>query len=216
MADSSSYERHAPLDPQRVGTFALICLLVIPGFASAYRRGEPDGFSKRLSEAALERTDHEVVYDGTYRSIEYPNGDVPDGIGVCTDVVVRAYRRLGIDLQKAVHEEMTAHFDAYPKNWNLSRPDSNIDHRRVPNLRSFFSRKGILLPTTRDSKDYVAGDLVTWMLPKNTPHIGIVVGRKSPDGIRPLVVHNIGRGPSLDDMLFDYPITGHYRYYGTP
>jgi hypothetical protein len=200
----------------RIGTYALTFALLAPCTSSSYRAGEPDDFSKRLSGAALERTAHRVTYDGSYRSIEYPNGDVPEGVGVCTDVVIRSYRQLGIDLQEDVHEEMAAHFDAYPKTWNLSRPDSNIDHRRVPNLQTFFSRRGIVLPVTRNPEDYVAGDLVTWMVPDDLPHIGIVVDRKSSDGSRPLVVHNIGRGPKLEDILFDFPITGHYRYYGTP
>ena len=174
------------------------------------------GFGERLVRAALERTRHRVTYDGSYRSIPYPLGDVPDDIGVCTDVVIRAYRKLGIDLQKDVHEEMSAHFEAFPKRWGLSHPDPNIDHRRVPNLRTFFSRKGAVLAITDVAADYRAGDLVTWRVGGNRPHIGIVVGRRSPEGERPLVVHNIGRGPVLEDILFRYPITGHYRYSGLP
>ena len=198
----------------RASTIIIIAALVIPSSALSYRAGEPEGFSERLTEAALERTAHHVAYDGSYRSIGYPNGDVPDDVGVCTDVLIRAYRKLGIDLQKDVHEEMAAHFDAYPKMWGLSRPDPNIDHRRVPNLQTFFSRRGVALPITRDPRDYVAGDLVTWMIPGNLPHIGIVVDRRSDDGGRFLAVHNIGRGPKLEDILFKFPITGHYRYYG--
>ncbi len=193
----------------------MLSALVVPLSALGYRPGEPDEFSKRLSEAALERTTHHVVYDGSYRPIGYPGGDVPDDVGVCTDVLIRSYRKLGIDLQKDVHEEMTAHFDAYSRNWGLSRPDPNIDHRRVANLQTFFTRSGIVLPITEDPNDYVAGDLVTWRIPGNLPHIGIVVDRKSVDGIRPLIVHNIGSGPELEDILFRYPITGHYRYYGS-
>ncbi len=195
---------------------ALLALLALPpSLAAGQREGEPDGFSAGLSRAALERTRHQVTYDGSYRSIEYPNGDVPPDVGVCTDVVIRSYRKLGIDLQRDVHEEMLAYFDAFPKNSGLSRPDPNIDHRRVPHLQAFFSRRGVVLPVTRDPDDYVAGDLVTWMLPNNLPHIGVVVEGKSPDGRRPLVVHNIGRGPKLEDVLFAHPITGHYRYYGS-
>lgn len=191
-----------------------IVILLLPSLSAADREGEPAGFSKRLSQAALDRTKHKVSYDGSYRPIEYPNGDVPEGVGVCTDVVIRAYRKLGIDLQKDVHEEMAIHPDVFPKNWNLRGPDSNIDHQRVPNLETFFARKGIVLPVTKDPADYLAGDLVTWVIPNNLPHIGIVVDRKSRDGVRPLVVHNIGQGPKLEDMLFDYRLSGHYRYYG--
>ena len=134
---------------------------------------------------------------------------------MCTDVVIRTYRAVGVDLQQTVHEDMSLQFDEYPKNWDLSRTDSNIDHRRVPNLRTFFSRKGASLPVSEQPGDYLPGDLVTWMLPGNLPHIGIVADRRSQDGERPLIVHNIGAGPKLEDMLFDYPITGHYRYRGS-
>ena len=188
--------------------------LVLPAMADAYRPGEPPDFSKNLVQAALERTRHEVIYDGSYFSIAYPNGDVPNDVGVCTDVIIRSYRQLGIDLQADVHEEMLLHFDAFPANWGLTKPDPNIDHRRVPNLQALFSRRGIVLPASRDPGDYVAGDLVTWMISGHLPHIGVITDQRSDDGLRPLVVHNIGQGPKLEDMLFDYPITGHYRYYG--
>lgn len=168
-----------------------------------------------LVEAAVERTSHSVVYDGSYRSLPYPGGDVPDGIGVCTDVVIRSYRAVGIDLQKEVHEDMNARFDLYPDNWGLSRPDANIDHRRVPNLQAFFRRKGRELPVTGDPADYRPGDLVTWTVPPKLPHIGIVVDSRSASGERPLIVHNIGRGPEVEDTLFKYPITGHYLYPAT-
>jgi len=193
----------------------IILLLVIPGLVSAYRQGEPTDFSKKLSQAAIERTKHIVRYDGRYRKISYPNGDVPDNVGVCTDVIVRSYRKLGIDLQKDIHEDMKEHFDKYPKLWGLSKPDTNIDHRRVPNLRTLFKRKGIILPISKDPNDFVAGDIITWMLPGNLPHIGIVIDSSSGDGNMPLIVHNIGLGPVIEDILFDYQITGHYRYYGT-
>ena len=174
----------------------------------------PDDHRARLVDAALERTHHSVTYDGSYRRIAYPGGDVPDDVGVCTDVVIRAYREIGIDLQRDVHEDMAGAFDAYPSIWGLTRPDPNIDHRRVPNLRTLFDRHGEKLDTSGDGADYAPGDLVTWTLPGNLPHIGIVVDRRSRDGARPLIVHNIGAGPRLEDMLFDYPITGHYRYDG--
>jgi uncharacterized protein YijF (DUF1287 family) len=199
----------------RLQTFVVASIVVLAAPSIAYRDGEPEGFSKRLVRAAVERTNHRVAYDGSYRSIPYPNGDVPRSIGVCTDLIIRAYREIGVDLQKDVHEEMKAHFEAFPKNWDLRRPDPNIDHRRVPNLQTFFSRKGIVLPVTARAEDYAAGDLVTWVVAGNLPHIGIVAEQKLPDGQRPLIVHNIGRGPQVEDILFSFPITGHYRYYGS-
>jgi hypothetical protein len=144
----------------------------------------------------------------------YPGGDVPVDVGVYTDLVIRAYRRLGIDLQKEVHEEMRGDFAAFPKLWRLSRPDSNIDHQRVPNLQRFFERRGVALPVSHNPDDYRPGDLVPWMLPGNLRHIGIVVDRHSADGERPLIVHNIGAGPELEDGLFGFPVTEHYRYFG--
>ncbi|MFC1750907.1 DUF1287 domain-containing protein [Pseudomonadota bacterium] len=175
-----------------------------------------DAFTSDLVKAAKERTRHDVRYDGAYISIAYPNGDVPANMGVCTDVVIRSFRKVGIDLQKEVHEDMRANFSQYPSKriWGLTRPDKNIDHRRVPNLQVFFTRFGESLPVTNNSNDYQPGDLVTWMLPGNLPHIGIVIDDTSRDGRRPLIAHNIGEGPKINDMLFDYEITGHYRYVG--
>ena len=170
------------------------------------------GLTEDLIAAAKERTRYDVVYDGSYVAIPYPMGDVPTDKGVCTDVIIRSYRKIGIDLQVEVHRDMKAHFRKYPKIWGLSRPDPNIDHRRVPNLQVFFRRKGEQLPVSDRAEDYRPGDLVTWMLPGNLPHIGIVVDRKSRDGKRFLIVHNIGRGPKMEDTLFDFPITGRYRY----
>lgn len=170
------------------------------------------GFYKALSDSALTLTKQQVVYDPSYFRLDYPNGDVPLGKGVCTDVVIRAYRKLGIDLQKEVHEDMRDHFDKYPKNWGLSRPDKNIDHRRVPNLMTFFGRYGTALPLTQNPSDYEAGDIVCWNLGGGITHIGIVSGIKTDDGPRPLIVHNIGQGQVLEDMLFDFRIIGHYRY----
>ena len=181
--------------------------------ATAYAQEQSFPAGKRLVEAAIERTSHRVTYDGSYRSLAYPGGDVPDNIGVCTDVVIRAYRAgLGIDLQKALHEDMAGNFAAYPKIWGLSRPDRNIDHRRVPNLEIFFKRHGRTLPVSQDAGDYKPGDLVTWRIPGNLPHIGVVTDQRSWDGRRLLIAHNIGRGPKLEDMLFDYRISGHFRY----
>jgi uncharacterized protein len=177
------------------------------------RPREPVGIVKALCEAALAQTKHAVRYDGSYRIISYPGGDVPADMGVCTDVVIRSYRMLGIDLQREVHEEMRSNFDVFPKKWRLKEPDTNIDHRRVPNLQVFFSRRGVVLPVTQKAQDYQPGDIVTWSV-WTRPHIGLVVDRLSTDGKRFMIVHNIGRGQELEDMLFDYPITGHYRYYG--
>lgn len=190
----------------KLTSLLLLCLLPICSMA--------DTFSDKLVAAALERTEHKVRYDGRYMRIAYPNGDVPANIGVCTDVVIRSYRALGIDLQQLVHEDMRDNFALYPSKriWGLTRPDSNIDHRRVPNLQAFFSRHGESLAVSQQGSHYQPGDLVTWMLPGNLPHIGIVVDKTSTDGQRPLIVHNIGAGPVLADMLFDYSITGHYRF----
>ncbi len=169
-------------------------------------------FYKKLSDAAIETTKVQVVYDPAYRSITYPNGDVAPARGVCTDLVIRAYRKLSIDLQKEVHEDMKTHFALYPKIWGLSRPDPNIDHRRVPNLMKFFERHGVALPVTSNPKDFQPGHIVTWDLGRGVPHIGIVVNQKSRDGKRYLIAHNIGKGQELADCLFDYTITGHYQY----
>jgi uncharacterized protein len=178
--------------------------------ARAKDRSKP--FELRLSAAAMERLTHRVAYDPAYLRIPYPMGDVPANIGVCTDEVIRAYRTLGIDLQRLVHEDIKAHFALYPRAWGLARPDTNIDHRRVLNLRVFFKRKGKALPVTKQGRDYRAGELVTWMLPGNLPHIGIATEARSADGERPLFVHNVGRGPQLEDILFSYPITGRYVF----
>ncbi len=164
-----------------------------------------------LSEAALGLTRQNVTYDPSYYSIAYPNGDIPSGKGVCTDVVIRAYRKLGIDLQKEVHEDMKANFDAYPNIWGLRSTDKNIDHRRVPNLMAYFKRRGAEMPITSEPTDYRPGDIVSWNLGGAITHIGIVVDRKSKDGKRNLIVHNIGAGQVLEDCLFDFKIIGHYR-----
>ena len=171
-------------------------------------------FVQELIRAAVAQTSVPVVYDGSYRRIPYPGGDVPAHVGVCTDLIVRAYRKVGVDLQVRVHEDMRTAFASYPHSWGLSRPDPSIDHRRVPNLQTYLRRRGAQLPVTADAPEYLPGDLVTWMLPGNLPHIGLVTDQRSPDGRRPLVAHNIGRGPEVEDMLFSFPVTGHYRYSG--
>ena len=169
-------------------------------------------FYSKLSDAAIELTNQKVVYDPTYFVIKYPNGDVPSDKGVCTDVIIRAYRKLGIDLQKEIHEDMKANFKKYPQKWQLKQPDKNIDHRRVPNLMMFFSRFGIIKANTINAKDFQTGDIICWNLEGNLTHIGIVINKKSADGQRHLIVHNIGAGQVIEDCLFNYTIIGHYRY----
>jgi uncharacterized protein YijF (DUF1287 family) len=166
----------------------------------------------KLVEAAITLTNEDVKYDPTYFRIPYPNGDVPANKGVCTDVVIRAYRKIGIDLQQQVHEDMESNFNKYPNLWGLSRTDTNIDHRRVPNLMTFFSRHGTSLPTKKIADNYKPGDIVAWSLGGGLVHIGIVISKRSSDGKRHLIVHNIGNGQEVSDCLFLYPILGHYRY----
>lgn len=169
-------------------------------------------FYQQLADSAMSLTNDNVIYDPAYFSIDYPNGDVPTGKGVCTDVVIRAYRKLGIDLQKEVHEDMKANFPKYPNNWGLSSTDRNIDHRRVPNLMTFFSRHGIVKAITQNPEDYQPGDIVSWNLSGGITHIGIVSNKKSKDGKRYLIVHNIGSGQVAEDVLFDFKIIGHHKY----
>ena len=165
-----------------------------------------------LNDAALELTKQKVTYDPSYFSINYPNGDIPIDKGVCTDVIIRAYRKLGIDLQKEVHEDMKANFSKYPKIWGLKTTDKNIDHRRVPNLMIYFKRQRAELPITKNTSDYKPGDVVAWNLGGAITHIGIVVNKKSSDGKRDLIVHNIGAGQVVEDCLFNFKIIGHYRF----
>jgi len=169
-------------------------------------------FFVKLADSALALTKQQVSYDPTYFQLQYPNGDVPGNKGVCTDVVIRAYRKLGIDLQKEVHEDMQANFSKYPKNWGLKHTDKNIDHRRVPNLMTFFTRKGASKPITSTPADYLPGDIVCWNLGGGLTHIGLVVNKKSTDGKRNLIVHNIGNGQVQEDCLFNFKIIGHYRF----
>ena len=169
-------------------------------------------FYNRLSDSTITLTKQDVQYDSRYFTIKYPNGDVPKDKGVCTDVIIRAYRKLGIDLQKEVHEDMAANFDKYPKKWGMKHTDKNIDHRRVPNLMVFFTRHGVVKTITNNPKDYQPGDIVCWDLGGGITHIGIVVNKKSNNGERPLMVHNIGGGQVIEDCLFNYKIIGHYQY----
>ncbi len=177
--------------------------------------------AQKLNKAALDRLLANVTYDPAYVSIKYPMGDVPAHMGVCSDVIIRSYRKLGLDLQELVHKDMRRAFGKYPKRWGLKRPYKNIDHRRVANLRVFLTRHGKVLKISNKAADYKTGDLVTWdlagtkpssLIHTKLPHIGIVTDRRSATGARPLIVHNIGRGPKLEDILFQYKITGHYRY----
>ncbi|HZT58082.1 MAG TPA: DUF1287 domain-containing protein [Pyrinomonadaceae bacterium] len=183
--------------------------------SSAPRPSSGSPFLDKLVEAAIERTGHQIRYDQSYFTIDYPNGDVPSDVGVCTDEVIRSYRAVGVDLQRLVHEDMERAFDAYPHKWGLKKTDTNIDHRRVPNLMTFFERQGAGLPVTNDARDYKPGDVVSWDLGGGMTHIGIVVNVPSDaDAARMQIVHNIGAGPKMEDVLFGWKITGHYRYTG--
>ncbi len=165
----------------------------------------------KLVEAARKQVGVTTMYDPAYVSITFPNGDIPIERGVCTDVVIRAFRSgLSQDLQKLVNEDMRGNFSAYPKQWGLSKPDKNIDHRRVPNLQTYFKRKGWSLTVTKTATDYQPGDIVTCTVPPNLPHVMIVSDKKGSDQT-PLVLHNIGRGAQEEECLFTYPLTGHYR-----
>lgn len=185
----------------------IICLFLI----NHNSFGQVD-FSTRLSDATILLIDPTILYDPAYFSIDYPNGDVPADRGVCTDVIIRAYRKLGIDLQKEVHEDMKANFSTYPKSWGLSHTDKNIDHRRVPNLMMYFSRHGKTKLLALNSSAYLPGDIVCWDLGNGITHIGLVVDKKSSDSQRHLLVHNIGGGQVLADCLFDFRIIGHYSF----
>jgi uncharacterized protein YijF (DUF1287 family) len=203
--------------PNRAAVLFFVTIVAAAGISA---QTSPDAsaralFLQRLVNAAIERTQHSVRYEPAYVRIPYPGGDVPADTGVCTDEIIRTYRALGVDLQKEVHEDMVANFAAYPRKrrWILSKPDSNIDHRRVPNLMVFFGRKGETLPITQHASDYRPGDLVTYDLGGNVPHIAIVVDQKAETGAY-LIVHNIGQGPRMEDVLLRWKITGHYRYYG--
>ena len=188
--------------------------LAISKKSDSYYIENPATFEEKLSNAALSIIDEDVVYTPNYVSIKYPNGDVPPKTGVCTDVIIRAYRKVNIDLQKEVHEDLKANFSKYPnlKKWGLKNPDTNIDHRRVPNLEIFFERKGQKLEVTKEASDYKTGEIVIWMINGKLPHIGIITNKKSSDGKRPMIVHNVGAGQVLEDCLFAYPIVGHFKY----
>ena len=186
---------------------ALVCLLASPASGQ-------DGDRERLLAAAHAQQGVTRHYDGSYVALGYPGGDVPADRGVCTDVVIRALRATGLDLQKAVHEDMRRNFAAYPPLWGLRRPDRNIDHRRVPNLETWLRRAGHALPVSSRAADYQPGDLVSWRLPGGLPHIGVVSDRRAADGSgRRLVVHNIGAGVQVEDVLLAWAPVGHFRVF---
>jgi uncharacterized protein len=187
----------------------LLAALCIPQHAWA-NKVYPD---RKLVEAATSQIGVTTLYDPAYVKLAYPNGDVPIDRGVCTDVVIRAYRQgLGIDLQQLVHDDMAKNFASYPKTWGLSKTDRNIDHRRVPNLQRFFQRQNAKLAISQDYSSFEAGDLVTMMLPRNLPHIGIVSDTSNDSGSKPMLIHNIGGGTQLEDILGLYRMTGRYRF----
>lgn len=168
---------------------------------------------KQLLDAAIEQSQVTTGYDPSWVKIDYPNGDVPAETGVCSDVVVRAFRKAGIDLQKEVHEDMTRAWTQYPKKWGASGTDTNIDHRRVLNLMTYFSRQGKSLPITGERADYLPGDVVAWDLATGLEHIGILTNLSSEPDQHYLIVHNIGAGAKIEDVLLTWKIVGHYRYF---
>ena len=169
---------------------------------------EPD----KISQSAIDIINPDIEYVRGWFEIPYPNGDVDPMTGVCTDVVIRTLRRLDFDLQKEMHIDMTNNFDKYPKYWDDNKPDNNIDHRRVYNQMRYFKRMGNEVEITNNPEDYLPGDIVAWNLGGNTTHIGVVVDKKSSDGLRNMIVHNIGNGQVMEDILFDNRIIGHYRF----
>ena len=174
----------------------------------------PNEAVKKLLESAVEQTKITRSYDPAYVVLPYPMGDVSMETGVCSDVVIRSFRKAGVDLQKEIHEDMTSNFSLYPKKWGLKKADSNIDHRRVPNLQTFFTRKGKALPITSESKDYQPGDVVAWDLDgKGLTHTGLVSNIWNETSKRYLIIHNIGGGTEAEDRIFDWKIIGHYRYF---
>lgn len=199
----------------RLPILAALLLLSATGAARAEPRAEPRAELQDLVAAARAQIGVTLHYDPAYVALAYPRGDVPIERGVCTDVVVRAFRQVGYDLQELVHRDMKGAWSAYPHpaQWKLKRPDPNIDHRRVPNLATFFTRHGVALGVSKDAKDYVAGDIVTWQVPPGLPHIGLVADVRTAAGV-PLIIHNIGNGTQMEDRLFAYTITGHYLFPG--
>ena len=198
----------------RVLTCVGLIVLALCAAVGQSTTGSREEFTRNLVAAAVARASVHVRYVPAYVRIPYPGGDVPADTGVCTDEIIRIYRAVGIDLQKEVHEDMVRDFGAYPRIWHRASPDSNIDHRRVPNLITFFERNGVVLPRSREARDYAPGDIVTWDLGAGQTHIGMVVDQKAFFSGRYKILHNIGRGPQIENVLFDWKITGHFRYYG--
>jgi len=190
----------------------ILLLLFIPLVFSFTSYSQLTFDSKKISESAIEIIDPDIDYVPGWQKIPYPNGDVDPKTGVCTDFVIRTFRKLGFDLQKEIHIDMKNNFNLYPKYWDDDKPDRNIDHRRVYNQMRFFKRMGNEIEITDNPKNYLPGDVVSWNLGGNIPHIGIVVDKKSEDGFRNMIVHNIGRGQVMEDVLFNYRIIGHYRF----
>lgn len=199
--------------PRGLEAAAVLAELLI--LAAAGQEGRTGAFEKAAAvvEAARAQIGVTTIYDGTYRTLAYPGGDLPMERGVCTDVVIRAFRAAGVDLQRLVHEDMVRDFSAYPNLWGLTEPDPSIDHRRVPNLAVFFQRRGASLPVTDEPGDYLPADVVIWRLPSGLLHIGLVSSARAPGTKRTLAIHNIGRGTQEEDVLFAYEVTGHYRYF---
>lgn len=168
---------------------------------------------EKINAGAIEQTTQTTSYDASYVKLDYPNGDVPSSTGVCADVVVRAFRKAGVDLQKELHEDMKKNFSKYPQKWGARRPDTNIDHRRVPNLMTWFDRQGKTQPITKDAKNYLPGDVVAWELDNGLLHIGMVSKIRVEGADRYAIVHNIGIGARLEDVLFAWKVIGHYRYF---
>jgi len=193
--------------------FRRATLLMIAAIAAGSLRAEPSPAAVKLIAAAKRQVGVTVSYDPAYVKLTYPGGDVPEGRGVCTDVVIRSFRALGLDLQRLVHEDMERAFSKYPQEWGLRKPDANIDHRRVPNLMRYFERAGKKLPVTKNPADYKPGDIVSCIIPGNLAHIMVVADTASPAEPRRLqIIHNIGAGAQMEDRLFEFQITGHYRY----
>lgn len=203
--------RRLPLRPLLSGFLVLALSLPLAADpAHSPASAAPADPAPRIVQGARSQIGVTTSYDPSYVKLAYPGGDVPLRTGVCTDVVVRAVRTAGTDLQKEVHEDMTDNFSVYPKTWGLKRPDKNIDHRRVPNLMRYFERKHLSLPAPDTTPAaYQPGDIVAWRLDSGLLHIGVVSDKKS--GASPLVIHNIGAGAQEENVLFTYKIIGHYR-----
>ena len=216
----------------RFATAALVCftLLMLPGCQRPHEKRAVNVVTpppsvtrplpataspqlKQFIEGAVEQSKVTTGYDPSYVKLDYPNGDVPGDTGVCSDVVVRAFRKVGIDLQKDLHEDMGRAWSEYPKRWGARTTDSNIDHRRVLNLATYFTRQGKTVPVSDNRADYLPGDVVAWQLSDGVEHIGILTNLASESDKHYLVVHNIGSGARIEDMLLAWKIIGHYRYF---